>query len=140
MITRRLFVMFALATLAACGENGSTGPISVNLVGSWKLQSVNGAALPFSQTTATGKFEIFDGSADIQGTGAFTINLITRTTTGSSSSVAIVTTYGTVDISTGAAIFRRQDIPNDPGTTATLNADSFALAQNGYTLVFVKSS
>ena len=135
---RRLFVMFALATLAACGENSSTGPVTVNLVGSWKLQSVNGSALPFTQTTSTGKYEIFDGSADIQGSGAFTINLTQRTTTGSSMSTSILTTYGTVDISSGAVVFKRQDIPNDPGTTATLTADSFGLTQNGYALVFVK--
>ena len=137
-MNRRLFVMFALATLAACGENSSTGPVTVNLVGSWKLQSVNGSTLPYSQTTSTGKYEIFDGSADIQGSGAFTINLVQRTTTGTSISTSVLTTYGTVDISTGAVIFRRQDIPNDPGTTATLAADSFGLVQNGYTLVFVK--
>ena len=135
---RRLFVMFALATLAACGENSSTGPVTVNLVGSWKLQSVNGSALPFSQTTSTGKYEIFDGSADIQTTGAFTINLTQRTTTGTSQSISVLTTYGTVDISTGAVIFKRQDIPNDPGTTATLSAGTFGLTQNGFALVFAK--
>ena len=133
-------VMFALATLAACGDNSSTGPVTVNLVGSWELQSVNGSALPYSQTTATGKYEIFDGSADIQGAGTFTINLTQRTTTGTSQSISILTTYGTVDISGGSVIFKRQDIPNDPGTTATLNVDSFSLVQNGYTLVFVKTS
>ena len=138
-MNRRLFVMFALATLAACGENGSTAPVTVNLVGSWKLQSVNGSALPFSQTTSTGKYEIFDGSADIQGSGAFTINLTTRTTTGTSSSIFVLTTYGTVDISGGTAIFKRQDIPNDPGTPATLTGDTFGIVQNGYTLVFVKT-
>jgi hypothetical protein len=135
---RRLFVMFALATLVACGENSSTGPVTVNLVGSWKLQSVNGGAVPFSQTTSTGKFEIFDGSAVIQSTGAFTINLTTRTTTGTSSSIFVQTTFGTVDISSGAVIFRRQDIPNDLGTTATLTDNSFGITQNGYALVFVK--
>jgi hypothetical protein len=135
---RRLFVMFALATLAACGENSSTGPVTVNLVGSWKLQSVNGGAVPFSQTTSTGKFEIFDGSAVIQSTGAFTINLTTRTTTGTSSSIFVQTTFGTVDISGGAVIFKRQDIPNDPGQTASLSPTTIGLTQNGYALEFVK--
>ena len=135
---RRLLLMFALATLAACGENSSTGPVTVNLVGSWKLQSVNGSALPFSQTTSTGKYEIFDGSADIQSSGAFTINLTQRTTTGTSISTSVLTTYGTVDISSGSVIFKRQDIPNDPGTAATLTADTITLTQNGYTLAFVK--
>ena len=135
---RRAFLMVALATLAACGENTSTGPVTINLVGSWKLQSVNGSAVPFSQTTSTGKFEIFDGSLDIQTTGTFTMNLTQRTTTGTSSSIFVLTTYGTVDISGSSVIFKRQDISTDPGQTAQLTANSIGLTQNGYALVFVK--
>ncbi|MFL5617837.1 MAG: hypothetical protein ACJ79A_05505 [Gemmatimonadaceae bacterium] len=136
---RRLLAMFALATLAACGDNSSTGPVTVNLVGNWKLQSVNGSALPYSQTTSTGKFEVFDGSTVISSTGSFTMNVTQRTTaTNGSSSISTVTTFGTVEISGSSVIFKRQDIPNDPGTTAELTSDTFALTQNGLALVFVK--
>ena len=136
---RRLFLMFALATLVACGDNSSTGPVTVNLVGNWKLQGVNGGSIPYSETTATGKFEVLDGSAVITGTGGFTMNVVERTTTtGGSQSVFIRTTYGTVEISGSTVVFKRQDIANDPGTTASLTADTFGLTQNGRTLVFLK--
>ena len=136
---RRFFLMFALVTLAACGDNSSTGPVTVNLVGNWKLQSVNGGSIPYSETTTTGKFEVLDGSAVITGTGGFTMNVVERTTaTGGSQSVFIRTTYGTVEISGSTVVFKRQDIANDTGTTASLTADTFWLTQNGRTLVFLK--
>ena len=136
---RRLLVMFALATLAACGDNTSTAPVTVNLVGDWKLQSVNGGSIPYSETTATGKFEVLDGSTVISGTGGFTMNVVQRTTTsGGSQSVFIFTTYGTVEISGSSVVFKRQDIPNDPGTAASLTTDTFAITQEGRTLVFKK--
>ena len=138
-MTRRLFLVLALATLAACGENSSTAPVTVNLVGSWKLQSVNGGAIPYSETTATGTFEVLDGSTSITGTGGFTMNVVERTTTtAGSQSLFIRTTFGTVEISGSSIVFKRQDIPNDPGTTASLTENTFGITQNGRTLVFVK--
>ena len=136
---RRVFLMFALATLAACGENSSTAPVTVNLVGSWKLQSVNGGAIPYSETTTTGTFEVLDGSTSITGTGGFTMNVVERTSTSAGSqSVFIRTTFGTVEISGSSIVFKRQDVPNDPGTTASLTENTFGITQNGRTLVFVK--
>lgn len=138
-MTRRLFLVLALATLAACGENSSTAPVTVNLVGSWKLQSVNGGAIPYSETTATGTFEVLDGSTSITGSGGFTMNVVERTSTSAGSqSVFIRTTYGTVEISGSSVVFKRQDIPNDPGTPASLTETTFGISQNGRTLVFVK--
>ena len=138
-MTRRLFLMFALATLAACGDNSSTGPVTVNLVGDWKLQSVNGGAIPYSETTTTGTFEVLDGSTSITGSGGFTMNVVERTSTSAGSqSIFIRTTYGTVEISGSSVVFKRQDIPNDPGTTASLTEKTFGITQNGRTLVFVK--
>jgi hypothetical protein len=135
---RRVLAMFALATLIACGDNSSTGPVTVNLVGDWKLQSVNGSPLPYSQTTSTGKYEVFDGSTVITASGGFTMNLTQRTTTNGSSSISVLTTFGTVTISGSSVIFKRQDIPNDPGTEAVLTSDTFGLTQNGLALVFVR--
>jgi hypothetical protein len=43
-----------------------------------------------------------------------------------------------VEISGSSVVFKRQDIANDPGTAASLTADTFGLTQNGHTLVFVK--
>jgi hypothetical protein len=137
---RRLFVsMLALVTLVACGDNSTTGPATVNLVGSWRLQSVNGSAVPYTQQNGTSKLEVFGGGIVISQSGSFTTTLMERVTTNGSASVMNVTTYGTVEISGSGLIFKRTDIANDPGTTAELSIDSIALTQNGLALLFVKT-
>jgi hypothetical protein len=135
---RRLFVMFALAALAGCGENSSTGPDTVNLVGSWTLQSVNGGAIPFTQTSATEKREVLSGSLVISANGAFTSTLIQRVTpTGATTgNIVVLTTFGTVDVNGGVVVLRRTDIANDPGTTAELTSTTLAYTLNGLALVF----
>ena len=135
---RRLFVMFALAALAGCGENSSTGPDTVNLVGSWTLQSVNGGAIPFTQTSATDKREVLSGSLVISANGAFTSTLIQRVTpTGATTgNIVVLTTFGTVDVNGGVVVLRRTDIANDPGTTAELTSTTLAYTLNGLALVF----
>jgi hypothetical protein len=135
---RRLFVMFALAALAGCGENSSTGPDTVNLVGSWTLQSVNGGAIPFTQTSATEKREVLSGSLVISANGAFTSTLIQRVTpTGATTgNIVVLTTFGTVDVNGGVVVLRRTDIANDPGTTAELTSTTLAYTLNGLALGF----
>jgi len=131
--------MLALATLVACGENSVSGPTTVNLIGDWRLQSVNGSPVPYTDETPTRKLEVFSGGIVITASGSFTTTLTQRITTNGSASVSNVTTYGTVQISGSALIFKRTDIPNDPGTTAELTSNSIALTQNGLALLFVKS-
>lgn len=135
---RRLFVMIALATLVGCGENSSTGPTTVNLVGSWTLQSVNGGAIPATLTSATEKREVVSGSLVISGNGAFTSTLIQKVTpTGATNAnIVVLTTFGTVDINGGIVVFRRTDISNDPGTTVELTSTTLAYTLNGLALVF----
>jgi hypothetical protein len=136
---RRLFAVLALVSLVACGENSSTGPVTVNLIGQWRLQTVNGSPVPFTQTTSAGKLEVFSGAIVIGEGGNFTTTLSTRTTAPSgSSSIVVVTTYGTVAINGPNVVFTRTDVPNDPGTTAELSANSISFTQNGLALVFVK--
>jgi hypothetical protein len=136
---RRLFAVLALASLVACGENSSTAPVTVNLVGSWRLQTVNGSPVPFSQTTSAGKLEVFSGAIVIGESGNYTTTLSQRITAPSgSSSILIVTTFGTVAISGPNVVFTRTDVPNDPGTTAELTANSLSFTQSGLALVFVK--
>jgi hypothetical protein len=137
---RRLFALLALVSLVACGDNSSTGPVTVNLIGTWSLQTVNGSPVPFSQTTSAGKLEVFSGAIVISETGTFTTTLSTRTTAPSgSSSINIITTYGTVTIAGSSLVFTRTDIPNDPGTPAELTSNSISFTQSGLALVFVKS-
>ena len=135
---RRLFVMLAVAALVGCGENSSTGPTTVNLIGSWTLQSVNGGAIPFTQTSATEKREVVSGSLVISANGAFTSTLIQKVTpTGATNAnIVVLTTFGTVDINGGIVVLRRTDISNDPGTTVELTSTTIAYTLNGLALVF----
>ena len=135
---RRAFVMLALASLVACGDNSTTGPTTVNLVGTWTLQSVNGSPIPFSQTSATQKLEVLSGSLVISGNGAFTSTLIERVTpTGAANgNIVVVTTFGTVDTNGGVVVLRRTDIPNDSGTTVDLTSTTIGYTLNGLALVF----
>ena len=139
---RRIFAtMLALATLAGCGENSSTGPTTVNLVGTWTLQSVNGGSIPYTQTTSAGKTEVMSGSIVISGNGAFTTTVVQRVTPAGSANanIVVVTTYGTVEIGGPFLVFKRADVPNDPGTTAELTSTTISYTQNGLALVFAKT-
>jgi hypothetical protein len=140
---RRLFAtMLALATVVACSDNSTTGPATVNLVGTWTLQSVNGGSIPYTQTTSTGKLEVLSGGVVISAGGAFTTTLVQRVTpTGAANgNILVNTTYGTVEISGPNIIFKRSDIQNDPGTTAELTSTTISYSQNGLVLVFAKPS
>ena len=137
---RRLFATIALVAVAACGENSSTGTITVNLVGSWTLQTVNGGAVPFTDQTPARKLEVLSGGIVIGSTGSYTTTVTQRITlTGGSSSIVNTTTYGTVLLEGSSLLFKRADIPNDPGTAATLSTNSISFTQDGLVLVFVKS-
>jgi hypothetical protein len=137
---RRLFATIALLAAAACGENQSTGPATVDLIGNWTLQSVNGGAIPYTEQTTARKLEVLTGGIVIGSTGSFTTTLTERITpTGGSASVLVVTTYGDVVVNGSSLVFKRSDIPNDPGTAATLTSSSIAFTQDGLALVFVKS-
>ena len=137
-MNRRLFLMFALATLVACGENGVTGTTTVSLVGSWTLQSVNGGAIPATLTSATEKREVVSGSLVISANGSFTSTLIQKVTpTGATNAnIVVLTTFGTVDVNGGIVVLRRTDISNDPGTTVELTSTTLAYTLNGLALVF----
>lgn len=136
---RRLFATLALVVVAAC-DNTSTGTTTVDLVGNWTLQSVNGSAVPYTEQTTARKLEVLTGGIVISTTGSYTTTRTERTTpTGGSPSVVVVTTYGTVVLDRSSLVFKRADIPNDPGTAAALTSNSIAFTQDGLALVFVKS-
>ena len=137
---RRFFaIMFALATLTACGENGVTGTTVVNIVGDWRLQSVNGSPLTYIQQTGTTKLEVFSGTLVISASGNYTVTLQERITTNGSSSVTNATTFGTVDISGAGLLLKRSDRPADPAIQAELTTTTIGFVQDGLTLLFTKS-
>jgi hypothetical protein len=74
----------ALLAVVSCGSD-ATGPAQGSAIGSYHLESVNGAALPFlSVQNGTAKTEITSEVITLNGDGTFSDVEIVRTTNGSS--------------------------------------------------------
>src|SRR3954471_14237805 len=80
---RRVLLGFALAfatAATACGGDSATGP-SGTIAGTWNLQTVNGAALPFVVgQVGTSKVELTSDVFTLTSTGSFTEIVTLRTT------------------------------------------------------------
>lgn len=125
-------VMFALA--AACGGDSSTGP-SASIAGTWTLQTINGAALPFivAQTGAN-KVELLSDVVVISGTGSFTETTSVRTTTNGVPTTQSVADAGNYTLS-GTAITIHF---NSDGSTATgsWSGNTITTTDGGLALVY----
>lgn len=131
---RRLLLL--LAFVAGCGSD-STGPASVTVTGSYTLQRVNGAALPFilSQTT-TSKDEVTSGSITLNADGTFSNLFGVRSTSGATvttTSVALIGVYQ----NTNAQV---EFTPTTPAGLARFNGSvsgsTLTIVQNGGSFVY----
>src|SRR5262245_11718849 len=85
---RRLLAAVALSFAVACGGDSSTAPPAEQLAGTWTLQTVNGAPLPFViAQSGTNTLEVLSDVFVIASTGTFT-----QTTTFRSTVNGVVTT------------------------------------------------
>src|SRR5262245_11851535 len=90
---RRLLAALALSPAVACAGDSSTAPPAEQLAGTWTLQTVNGAPLPFVIVqSATNTLEVLSDVCVIASTGSFT-----HTTTFRSTSDGVVTTESIPD-------------------------------------------
>ncbi|HEY0996721.1 MAG TPA: hypothetical protein VGD77_12075, partial [Gemmatimonadaceae bacterium] len=68
-------------TLAACGSDSATSPTSVSVNGTYSLQTVNGAAVPFIlQGSGANKVEIVSDVFTFSSAGTFTERAVLRFT------------------------------------------------------------
>lgn len=140
---RRLALCLALALPAvviACGsDNSSTGPTVASLAGTWNLQTVNGAALPFTLSNSGGvKTELLSEVATVSSNGNFTETEVLRVTTVVGVAVDTLPSTGTFTLSGNLVSINL----NGSGTvTGTLNNNTtFTINDSvtGDTFVFVK--
>src|SRR5262249_23805793 len=90
---RRLLAAVALSFAVACGGDSSTAPPAEQIAGTWTLQTVNGALLPFVIVqSGTNKVEVLSDVFVIASTGSFT-----QTTTVRSTINGVATTDSTAD-------------------------------------------
>ena len=68
-----IFAVSLLALTTACGSEDATDVEPEGLQGTFTLQTINGAALPFAvRDDATGKFEVLNGKITLGTDGRFT--------------------------------------------------------------------
>lgn len=90
---RKLIIGFALLSAAACG---STSPADINVVGTYKLKTINGAPVPFVVVNnATAKLEFLDDQIILTQSGKYQQIGHSRTTEGGQVTTATITASGT---------------------------------------------
>jgi hypothetical protein len=77
----RWFAVALLALSAACGSDGTSAPTTPTLVGTWKLESINGSRLPYVLDQAgSDKLELLEAGLTASASGKFTATSTERTT------------------------------------------------------------
>jgi len=96
----------ALAVLSACGGSDAGTGVRASVAGTYQLSTVNGQALPFTETSSGAVVKITAGQLVAQSDGTFSESL-TRTTTppGGATTTATTTTTGTYTVGNQVIVF-----------------------------------
>jgi len=134
---RRWSLVLALATLAACSSSESTAPAGASIVGSWSLEAVNGAPLPYVLSdTASTRTEVTADVLTFLQSGQFTQLTELRTTTAGQSNTQTVPQAGTFTASGGQVTL--QFAGDSASYAGTVSGRTFTLAFQLLTLRYGK--
>ena len=129
---RKLFVVAALALAAACGD--STSPSSVS--GTYNLQTVNGAALPYVFQADNPKRELISEQLVLSANGTFTFNDVIRTTpTGGAPTTMPTTDSGTFTLTGNSIVFTFGGTSSIAGS---VSGSTLTIIDTGVTAVYSK--
>ena len=133
-----LVLSLAVTALAACGgDSSTTAPTQASIAGTWNLQTVNGAALPFiAAQTGSNKAEITGDVLTVTNSGSFTEITSERITTNgqvSNQSFADAGTY----VLNGTAVSFRFNSDGSTGT-GTISGNTLTVAEDGFSYVYKK--
>ncbi len=131
---RKFIAAFAFLTLSACGGDSSTNP-SASIVGTYTLQSINGAPLPFIAQAAAPRIEVLSGQAVINVGGTYTASNVYRTTSGSTVSTTTDNDAGTYTTSGTAVAFTSKD---GSVSTGTIGTGTVTVAEGGFSFLYKK--
>ena len=129
-------LIFGLVAFGVLGCGGdSTGP-GASAVGTWKLQTVNGSALPYTVAFVASppyRLEIVDDTFVASANGTYTESFTTRETDGST-----VTTQTDSDNGTWTQNDNVVTITASDGTvsSATISGDIITASESGFAFVF----
>jgi hypothetical protein len=134
----RRLMPFILGLAVACGSDSSTQliPTPASLAGTWALQNINGALLPFtlSQTAST-KQELLSDVVTAVATGTYTEVAQLRTTVNGQATLSTESDTGTYTLVGSALTIRSSD---GSVINGTLNASSFTIAAGGVAFEYKK--
>jgi hypothetical protein len=132
---RRLFTLFALVILAACGGAKSTAPSDASVPGTWTLTKYNGSAMPYTATVGDTKTELLSGSLVFTAPSSYALALSFRYTESGVSTNETQNSSGTYSVNGSTVTLQPQ--AGDPPSTGTIAGNT--LSVNGDAFVFVKS-
>jgi hypothetical protein len=126
-------VILICTLLSAIGCRDVTGP---DVTGQYSLLSVDGTLPAVVYQSATEKDEVIDGSASINADQSWSINLVTRVTTGQNITTSIARSKGMWTLTKNR--FSLRDDSDGSTMTAVYDGDNFVLTivKNGLTFVY----
>jgi hypothetical protein len=102
---RKLIIALTLLSVAACGA--ATSPTDINVVGTYKLKTINGAPVPYVVVdNATAKLEFLDDQIILTESGKYQQIGHSRTTEGGKVTIATITYAGTWTRTANEIVFR----------------------------------
>ncbi len=127
----------AITFATACGGDSTTQPTPASFAGTWSLQTVNGAALPFLvATNGSDKLEITSDVFTVTSSGTFDEMATTRTTISGVATVDTLNDSGTYTLNGSAVTLT---FASDGSSIAgTLSGNSMTLTQAGYAFAYKK--
>lgn len=133
---RRLLSLALALTIVGCGgDDSTTEPTNSSIAGTWALQTINGAPLPFTLATVPAKIELVSATAVINANGTWTSSSQTRTTINGQATTTTENDNGTYTISGSTIALRSSDGTVESGT---ISGSTFTQVESGFTFVFKK--
>lgn len=139
---KTLFTTLAAAVVAAsaCGGGDSTtGPVSASVAGTYALQTVNSAPLPFTMPDdGSIKIEILADSYTLADNGKYTNVTQVRLTMNGVAAVENLESQGTYTRAGNTVTLTDSEDATDK-VTATLNGATMTVTAEGFVLVYQRS-
>ena len=136
---RRVMLIAGLVVVSlmngACGEN-STGPTNASIAGTYNLQTVSGAALPFVTSAANPKSEIVGAQVIVSASGSWNATVSVRITTGTTVATQSQVSAGTYTLAGSIASFKNN--ADETITAVTVSGNTLSATSGGFIFVYTK--
>lgn len=136
---RRIFLIAVAASLAAaaCSGSSSSERTSPSFAGRWVLQSVNGAALPFTTSqSGTTRTELVSDVIGASSSSSFTDTMTVRTTDNGQVSTAAAPRSGVWVVEGSTVTFTFFD--DGLSTSGTFDGKTFTVSASGRSYVYAR--